>query len=117
MKIPLNQISTAGLLKLMRDVAAELEARHTTPEVRLIQDERPVQAVRVPGQVDVDFVLMIAARVRAGGYVKAAERERVAQLAQDFGPWIERQGLPTTQNAGDWRRKINFASAPRATKG
>ena len=28
MKIPLNQISTPGLLRLLRDVAAELEARH-----------------------------------------------------------------------------------------
>ncbi len=34
---------------------------------------------------------MIAARVKAGGYVKAGERERVAQIAQEFGPWVRRQ--------------------------
>lgn len=31
MKIPLNEISTAGLFKLLRDVSAELEARMSAP--------------------------------------------------------------------------------------
>ncbi len=114
MKIPLNEISTPGLLRLMRDVAAELEARHNAPAVQHVQATRPVETVRVPPEDDADFCLMIAARVKAGGYVKAGERERVAQIAQEFGPWVRRQGLPTSHNAGDWKRKTELASAPRA---
>ena len=37
-----------------------------------------------------------------------------AQIAQEFGPWVRRQGLPTSHNAGDWKRKTELASAPRA---
>ena len=40
MKIPLNEISTPGLLRLMRDVAAELEARHNAPAVQHVQATR-----------------------------------------------------------------------------
>ena len=38
MKIPLNEISTPGLLRLMRDVAAELEARHNAPAVHHVRE-------------------------------------------------------------------------------
>ena len=115
MKIPLNEISTHGLLRLLRDVAAELEARHSTPTVQHVHATRPVETLRVPPEDDADFCLMIAARVKAGGYVKAGERERVAQIAQEFGPWVHRQGLPTSHNAGYWKRKTELASAPRAS--
>ena len=113
MLIPLKTISTPGLLKLMRDVAAELEVRLNTPEIERVHDVRPVRTLRVPAEDDADFVLMIAARVKSGGYVKAAERQRVAEIAQEFGEWVKRQGLPTTHNSGDWRRKIESSSAPR----
>lgn len=116
MKIPLNEISTPGLLKLMRDVAAELEARLSTPEVERVQAVRPVVLLREPPAEDIDFALMIKARLKGGGYVKAHERERVAQIAQEFGEWVKRQGLPTTHNAGDWRRAGEGLSALRAKK-
>ena len=48
MKIPLNEISTPGLLRLLRDVAAELEARHSTPTVQHVHATRPVETLRVP---------------------------------------------------------------------
>ena len=47
MKIPLNEIFTPGLLRLMRDVAAELEARHNAPAVQHVQATRPVETVTV----------------------------------------------------------------------
>lgn len=114
MKIPLNEISTAGLFKLLRDVSAELEARMSAPVYHRVRDVLPLKTLRVPAEDDADFVLMIAARVRAGGYVKAGERQRVAEIAQEFGEWVKRQGLPTTHNAGDWQRKIVEQSASRA---
>ena len=84
---------------LRRDVAAELEARRNTLAVQHVQATRPVETVRVPPEDDADFCLMIAARVKADGYVKAGERERVAQIAQEFGPWVRLQEgafMPTT---------------------
>ncbi len=42
MKIPLNEISTTGLLRLLRDVAAELEARHNAPAGKPIKISRLV---------------------------------------------------------------------------
>lgn len=114
MKIPLNEITTQGLVALIADASCELQARLSAPiDVRL-HDGRPVRTVRVPPEGDADFVRMIAQRVKAGGYVKAGERQRVADIAVEFGEWIRRQGLPTTHNAGDWGRKIAAQSAPRA---
>ncbi len=114
MKIPLNELSTQGLVRLIADASRELQARLSAPvEVRL-HNGRPVHTLRVPAEDDADFVLMIAARIRAGGYVKAAERERVAQIAQEFGEWVKRQGLPTSHNAGDWKRRSEACTAPRA---
>ncbi|WP_343591886.1 hypothetical protein [Paracidovorax wautersii] len=114
MKIPLGEISTTALFHLLQEVAAELAARSSGEIVRKIKDDRPVRVVRVPAEQDADFVLMISARVKSGAYIKAAERERVAQIAQEFGPWVERQGLPTTHNVGDWKRQGAYASRPRA---
>lgn len=115
MKIPLNEISTPGLLKLLRDVAAELDSRlNAEPPLKEVQDMLPVVAIRVPPEDEADFALMIAAKLRAGEYIRANERQRIAEIAQEYAPWISRQGLPTTHNAGDWQRKGRDAGAPRA---
>lgn len=113
-KIDLTDISTPDLLKLMRQIAAEIEVRLAEPKQVRIQAERPVVAMRMPPEDDADFALMIAQKLTNGDYIRAAERQKIAELAQEFGPWIQRQGLPTTHNAGDWQRKGRFASAPRA---
>lgn len=121
MNIPLNQISTVGLLKLLRDVAAELDSRHASfapqaPGKTAAARRDPAMAALLdaPHAEDADFCLMIAARIRAGGYVKAHERDRVAAIAQDHPTWVRRQGLPTVHNAGAWQRSAALASAPRA---
>lgn len=113
-KLDLTAISTPDLLGLMKNIAAELESRLAEPKQVRIQEERPVVAMRMPPEDDADFVLMIAQKLRSGAYIKAGERQRVAELAKEFGPWIHRQNLPTTHNAGDWKRKGEFVSAGRA---
>ncbi|MFG5777705.1 hypothetical protein ACFIQF_11585 [Comamonas sp. J-3] len=113
-KIDLTAVSTPDLLAMMRDIAAELETRLAEPKQVRVQAERPVFAMRVPAVDDADFVLMVAQKLRSGAYIKAGERNRVAEIAQEFGPWVHNQGCPTTHNAGDWKRKGEFASAPRA---
>lgn len=83
MKIPLNELSTQGLVRLIADASKELQARLSAPiDVRL-HDGRPVRTLRV------------------------------SEIAQEFGEWVKRQGLPTTHNAGDWQRKIVEQSASR----
>lgn len=122
MKIQLNEISTAGLLRLLRDVAAELETRQTAfaaqpakkPAAASQPDPAMAALLHAPDTEDADFCLMIAARIRSGGYVRAGERERVAAIAQDFPAWVSRQGLPTVHNAGEWQRAKSSAAAPRA---
>lgn len=114
-KIDLTVISTPDLLALMREIAAELETRLAEPKQVRIQEERPVVAMRMPAHDDADFVLMMAQKLRNGDYIRAAERQRVAEIAQEFGPWVQRQGCPTTHNAGDWKRRGSYQSAPRAT--
>lgn len=88
MKIPLNEISTAGLFKLLRDVSAELEARMSAPVYHRVRDVLPLKTLRVPAEDDADFVLMIAARVKTGGYVKAGERAANAVLDSEMVSWI-----------------------------
>ena len=78
MKIPLNEISTPGLLRLLRDVAAELEARHSTPTVQHVHATRPVETLRVPPEGDADFCLMIAARLVLVDGVRQADAARMA---------------------------------------
>lgn len=120
MKIPLNEISTNGLLRLLNDVAAELHSRHDfAPQDKkkpaVAQPDKAMAALLdAPDADDADFCLMIAARIIGGGYVKAHERERVAAIAQDYPLWVRRQGLPTVHNAGAWQRSTVSASAPRA---
>lgn len=58
MKIPLNEISTAGLFKLLRDVSAELEARMSAPVYHRVRDVLPLKTLRVPAEDDADFVLI-----------------------------------------------------------
>ena len=50
MKIPLNEISTAGLFKLLRDVSAELEARMSAPVYHRVRDVLPLKTLRVPAE-------------------------------------------------------------------
>ena len=112
--IKLPEISTPGLLKLMRDVAAELEMRLSQPQTRLEQPIQQVVTVRAPPAHEQDFCLVVAEKLKSGDYIRASERNRVAEIAESFHDWVVRQGLPTTHNAGDWKRRGVFMSSPRA---
>lgn len=112
--IKLSEISTPGLLKLMRDVAAELETRLSQPQTRLEHPIQEVVTVRLPSAVDQDFCLAVAKKLKSGDYIRASERNRVASIATTYPEWVMRQGLPTSHNAGDWKRQGEFASATRA---
>lgn len=118
--IKLKEISTPGLLRLMRDVAAEIESRLKTGPVEVREKApspkgaRVAQVLRTPADEDRDFVLMVAGMVRRGDYIKAEERQRVAQIAEEFGPWVKHQGLPIAPGATAWKRAGEAIRAPRA---
>lgn len=104
MKIDLTQMSTPNLLKLLRNVSREIEARISQPIEQRIAQEQPVSVIREPSEADKQHCLHIAQLLRHGGYIKADDRRRVAAIAQEFGPWVEKQGLPTDGGTGSWRK-------------
>lgn len=118
----LHNMSDAELLALIAEAAQTLRGRAgalpvssaAQPLTATARDPRIAALISAPDEADQDFCLMLAARIRGGGYVKAHERERVAAIAQDYPAWVRRQGLPTVHNAGEWQRSIAMASAPRA---
>lgn len=57
-----------------------------------------------PPEADKAFVLSVKTMVGEGCYIKAAERHRVAEIAEHFPDWVARQGLPCDAGTGSWRR-------------
>ncbi len=100
----LGELTTLQLAELIRAASAEIASRLAEPAIQRIQTERAVIAMRVPSDEDRDFLLRLRTAVEQGSYVTADERNRVAELAVEFGPWIKRQGLPTDRGTGAWRK-------------
>lgn len=114
MMIDLKKLSTPALLELLRDVSREIETRLSTPIEQRVQAVEPVVVVREPREADKQLCLHVGQRLRRGDYIKAAERQRVAEIAAEFGTWVEKQGLPTDGGTGSWRKaaekhRIGFA--------
>lgn len=110
MRISLKEFTMPGLLQLMRDVSAEIEARITAPEVQREKAVRRLIIMREPDDDDKAFCLHIAQKLRSGAYIKADERARVAEIAKDFAPWVIAQRLPTSRGTGPWRKAAEFFS-------
>lgn len=115
MKINLAELSDADLAALVAAAGTEL-ARRLFEGDRIVRRAAPPQTVIVdePDAASKDFVLYIAEQARAGKYIKAGERARVADIAETYPVWVKMQGLPTTRNAGDWGRTRSYLSAGRA---
>ncbi|HUD43549.1 MAG TPA: hypothetical protein VMR06_16290 [Dokdonella sp.] len=100
----LSIMSVQQLVDVIREASAELSSRLADPVVDRVRAARPNVVVREPSEDDKDFALRIKAIVASGGYVSAEDRDRIAALAAEFGPWIKRQGLPTERGTGAWRK-------------
>lgn len=110
----LTELSAQQLVKLIGEASAELSARMTSPVIERVKAERTLVVLREPTDDDKDFILRIKSVVAAGGYVLARERDRVAEIASDFGPWVARQGLPTERGTGAWRKLAQRSRIPAA---
>lgn len=121
---PIPEMSDVELVRLIHAASGELARRaNIRPAESLVaaasvpvRDAKMAALLSEPDADDADYCLMIAARIRAGGYVKASERARVAQIAEAYPLWVSRQGLPKGHSAGDWKRATGYASAARAVK-
>jgi hypothetical protein len=110
----LSKLSERELVELIAKASAELSTRINAADVARIPAPRTVIAVREPGAEQKDFMLMIASMLRAGKYIKAAEREAVAEISAEFPEWARLQQIPSGSSAGNWRRAAEYQSAPRA---
>lgn len=100
----LSKLSVTELAELIRAASLELATRMAEPEIERIQAERPAVALREPPEGEKEFALRVKARALAGQYVTAEERREVARIAEEYGAWVERQGLPTSAGTGPWRK-------------
>lgn len=100
----LSALSSLQLAELIREASAELAARLAAPEIQRVRDEPRLVVLREPPEEDKVFVLKLKTFVSSGGYATAADRNRIADLATSYGPWIARQGLPTERGTGPWRK-------------
>ena len=109
----LEDQSDAELLQLIAAATAELQRRQQ-PEVVRVKHQPVVVTVHEPDDDDKDFALRIKSVMLSGGYVKASERARIAQIAEKFPVWVTRQRLPTVSGTGDWRKARSYYSTPVA---
>ncbi|AYN21574.1 hypothetical protein [Alcaligenes aquatilis] len=75
--------------------------------------EKTVENIMTPPKADREYVLYIKALLRRGEYIRADDRVRVAEIAQDFPAWVQRQGLPTKSNTGPWNDARKRYSTPK----
>ena len=109
MKIDLNRFTNADLAQLIREASTLLADRLDESAQTLRRPApRSVVVVDEPPQDQKDFCLFVKGLLRSGQYVKAAERQRVAEIAETYGPWVRKQGLPTASNTGPWRSAGQF---------
>jgi len=109
--VDLAHMSTPDLLAMMRAISAEIEQRLNTPIEQREQAVQPVKIIREPGDDDKMFCLQIAQCLRRGEYIKADERRRVAEIAQEFPAWVKKQWLPLDSGTGSWGKAARMWSS------
>lgn len=114
MNIDFQSLSDAELAACIAGAAAELSRRlHEGGHIVGCHAAVQVPVIDEPTAEEKDFALYVAGLARAGKYVKAHERRRVADIAARYPAWIKRQGLPSESSAGKWNRVLSYLSARR----
>jgi hypothetical protein len=108
--------TNAELAALIRAASVELERRLASVTAVLVEPPPRTVTIGVPDADDVDFCMYVKGLLAKGGYVKAEERARVAEIAEKYPEWVKRNQLPTSAGAGAWRRAGEYISAPRAKR-
>lgn len=104
MKIEFSVLTNAELAQIIAGAGAELSRRmDEAPEVQRIPAPRAPLVIHEPPQADKEAALYIKAQLQRGAYIKAAERQRIAEIAATYPEWVQRQGLPTSTGTRVWR--------------
>jgi hypothetical protein len=111
-----DKFTNAELAAYIRAASVELERRLTSVTTVLVEPPPRVVTASAPPADDIDFCMYVKGMMEEGQYIKAGERQRVAEIAEKYPEWVRLNHLPTTSNAGDWRRKGEYLSAPRAER-
>lgn len=106
MKINLTDLSDEDLSTLIIEAMEEWASRQGAMP-RTIVSRRPTVTHQVtidePPHEDKEFALYVKSMLVAGEYIKAGERQRVAEIAEQYPDWVRRQQLPTEKGTAAWR--------------
>ncbi len=67
-----------------------------------------------PDQLEKEYALRIITMFKKGKYIKAGERQQIAEIYEKYPTWCSRQGFPPGSNAGNWKRAAGYSSIPPA---
>lgn len=98
-----DQELSALIMGAMKEWASRQPGQQETQIVRQPAPKPRVITVQEPPEQDKEFVLSLKTRLMRGQYIKAGEREAVAEIASEYPQWILRQGLPTEKGTKAWR--------------
>jgi len=116
MNINLNTLSDAEIATLIQSAAAELAGRlSASPAAQPPVASPPAAGPRdAPSEDEVDFCMYVKGLLQSGQYIKAGERQRMADIASRHASWVRRQGLPTDAGTGSWKHAQHYLGARRA---
>lgn len=117
--IDIHGLSTDDLVTLIRRASAELANRFPPGQGKSQAEKQKPPAplppeIKRPTEDDAAFILRIKSRVSQRGYIKAAERQRVAAIAKEYPEWVKRQELPLDSGTGSWKKTGDYLSTPLA---
>ena len=107
------EMSNDELLRAIQLASAELAKRaqgaatQQAPKLKLPE-------VDAPDEDDQEFILRLKTKALRGEYISASERNRVADISENYSAWVRRQGLPTERGTGAWRKLAAYARTPAA---
>lgn len=99
----LSTMNDAELIELIQKASAELAERAARPEVKRVAAPKQMIIMREPPEHQKELCLRIKTMLSQGIYISASERQQVAEIAETYGEWVRRQGLPEEKGTRAWR--------------
>lgn len=117
--IEVSALSDADLVQIIAQAAAELQQRAGAAR-RALRVEHPAPApqpaagtVLAPNDAAERFIVAMLKRLKAGELVRAAEKDRYAQIAQAHAAWIEVMEIPRSLRHGAADAWVEYGRLPK----
>ena len=107
------ELTTEELLRTIQLSSAELAKRANGEATQQVPKPK-LPEVDAPDEDDQEFILRLKTKALRGEYISASERNRVADISENYSAWVRRQGLPTERGTGAWRKLAAYARTPAA---